>query len=104
MWREGDDEGFIGVNNNRDTVRVFEQSSKSHYRQHLETSPYLYWLCSCCRNVAKFVSASELVFLVKAFFFCWTDKAPFIAHLKATAEENRGFTTLICKRQHILCI
>ena len=53
--------------------------------------------------MAKFVSASELVFLVKAFFF-WTDKVLFIAHLKAIAEENRSFTTLICIRQQILCI
>lgn len=103
--REGGDEGmmFISVNNNRDVARVFEQPSKSRYRRHLETSPHLYWRCSRCRNTAKFVSASELVFLVKAFFF-WTDKALFIAHLKAIAEENRGFTTLICKRQQILCI
>lgn len=67
--RGGEVEGFISVNNNRDIVRVFKQPSKSRYQQHLETSPHLYWHCSHCRNVAKFVSASGLVFLVKAFFF-----------------------------------
>lgn len=54
--------------------------------------------------MAKFVSAFKQVFLVNYFFFFCIDYVLFVAHSKALAEERRGFTTLICKRQQILCI
>lgn len=64
--RGEDKERFIRINKNGDIAKVFEQISKLHDWCHLETSPHLYWCCSCCRNMAKFVSAFELV---NDFFF-----------------------------------